>query len=677
MEILPELTSNSSAVVNNWTLKPNKPKGPSITDHMLAIYTADKPMVFKAPKTSSKVEKKDSKSKKTRAKTESSKIQIGSKSKEAKDRSSKVPTGSQSGHFKTVSNSALDINPSQPPASTLVDASMHKKNKQATRRNALVDFTVEADLGKSAPHDSIPQQQGKDEGTKNYTLDHIFAGNEPNVLADKTKSVSKGLETVLTTLEIRKEAKTIAKQFDEIKLEDLLKLVQNVPTDFMDPESPKDDPINVVDESKKEEDKDEGIHADSNVETKHTLVPKPPSPSSLPIELKELPSKFNELTKKVKGLKNHVHELEIKLPGDLKDIPPKLEEFTKTVTSAKQVETVLAKLKTLDALPSLLNKVTEALNHLLMLLYQLMMLVFLQQGEHIKKAKKDMSSKDDEEGSDSESNDRVNLTGSKVKSSRKKELQKFDFVTKDGDHIHLTEEQIKAQKKGEESTKAKAAKHEVEVRKEELVDLLGPDVVSKYYKAKLQYGNYYDKMLNRRAKSRITNYDVLTRKGPNTLKVYREDRTSEVITNFKAIDLHLGEWREIVKACSNKKGKGWSTIYEQIQTKMDYLHKTKSELGIDLDKPLGEQDSLDKLNDHTNKKNKHADDIHDYFRANKRLKSLAQYEDHPAGTVLNELVLCPGRNDHAKTFSALLLAEVDKRNLDLHKRMRPIEQLRQ
>nr|GEU59571.1 hypothetical protein [Tanacetum cinerariifolium] len=66
-------------------------------------------------------------------------------------------------------------------------------------------------------------------------------------------------------------------------------------------------------------------------------------------------------------------------------------------------------------------------------------------------------------------------------------LKKFDFVTEDGDHVYLTEEQIKEQKRIEESSKAEAAKHEVEVRKEELVDLLGPVVVSKYYKAKLQY----------------------------------------------------------------------------------------------------------------------------------------------------------------------------------------------
>ncbi|GJV08109.1 hypothetical protein Tco_1345765 [Tanacetum coccineum] len=108
--------------------------------------------------------------------------------------------------------------------------------------------------------------------------------------------------------------------------------------------------------------------------------------------------------------------------------------------------------------------------------------------------------------------------------------------------------------------------------------------------------------------------------------------------------------------------------------------------------------------------------IHDYFRANRRLKSSVQYEDHPAGMVLNEPVLGMimfnsyhrqdfvtieyfrdfpnemlrtvqeiffrhhqglGIDDHARTFSSFLLAEVDKRNLNPLKQMRVIEQLRQ
>ncbi|GKC70914.1 hypothetical protein Tco_1116797 [Tanacetum coccineum] len=234
---------------------------------------------------------------------------------------------------------------------------------------------------------------------------------------------------------------------------------------------------------------------------------------SLPTELKDLPSKFNELTEEVKGLKKQVHELEIELPGDLKEIPTKLEDFTKTVAS------VQAKLKTLDALPCLLVNVIKALNK------------FAQEAE---KESTSSGSNDD---------DKTHVTGFMVESSTTKKLKKFDFITKDGKHIHLTEEQINQQKKIEEEAKAEAAKHEGEVRKEEFVDLLGPEVVNK------------------------------------------EDGTSEVITNFKSSDLHLGKWREVVKACSNITGKGWKTIYGQIQTRMDYLHTTEAELGINLDIP--------------------------------------------------------------------------------------------
>ncbi|GKC94411.1 hypothetical protein Tco_1159853 [Tanacetum coccineum] len=164
-------------------------------------------------------------------------------------------------------------------------------------------------------------------------------------------------------------------------------------------------------------------------------------------------------------------------------------------------------------------------------------------------------------------------------------------------NVHLTKEQISAQKKIEEEAKAETAKREGEIRKEEFIDLLGPEVVNK--------------------------------KGLITLKVYREDDTSKIIPEFKASDLHLGEWREVVTACPNKKGKGWTSIYKQIQERMDYLRTTEAELGIDLDRPL----------------------------TSKRLKSLFQYKDHLAGIVLNEPVL--GLDDHARTFSSLLLAEID------------------
>ncbi|GKE06345.1 hypothetical protein Tco_1398363 [Tanacetum coccineum] len=194
-----------------------------------------------------------------------------------------------------------------------------------------------------------------------------------------------------------------------------------------------------------------------------------------------------------------------------------------------------------------------------------------------------------------------------VKPFTTKKLKKFDFITEDGRHIHLTKEEINHQKKLEEDAKAEAAKQEGKVRKAKLVDMLGLKVVNKYYNDKLQ-----------------------------------KDGTSVVIPNFKASDMHLSEWKEVVK------------------------------------------DPLDKLNDLTNKKRKHVDDIHDYFKANKSLKSSVQYEDHLPGTVLNKPVLGmiirhqgPRLDDHTTTFSSIMLAKVDKRNLNLLKQMRVIKQLRQ
>nr|GEV15192.1 Toll/interleukin-1 receptor (TIR) domain-containing protein [Tanacetum cinerariifolium] len=339
----------------------------------------------------------------------------------------------------------------------------------------------------------------------------------------KTKSASKGLETVHTKPTTRKGANYIEKEIAfakdefvtspdlsrsdntkiEIKLEDLSKLVPNLEVDFMDLDSSEDDqPIIVKDEEEEE------------VHVKHDKAKK-------------------------------------------------------------------AKIKTLDALPSLLQKVTEALNRGLI---------------KKDKGKKAMSSKDAKEGDTGSDSDKdANSTGSMVKSSKKK-LKKFDFVTEGSYHIYLTAKQIKEQKRIEESVKADLAKQEVELGKDELVDLLGIEVVTGFYKAKLEYDKYYDKMLNKRGQSKITSYDVLIRKGPITLKVYREDGTSEIIPNFKASDLHLSEWREVVQDCSKRTRAGWNTIFSQIQTRMDYLHKTKVELEIDFNKPLSEQDTILKLN---------------------------------------------------------------------------------
>nr|GEW31518.1 hypothetical protein [Tanacetum cinerariifolium] len=142
-----------------------------------------------------------------------------------------------------------------------------------------------------------------------------------------------------------------------------------------------------------------------------------------------------------------------------------------------QVSLVQEKLKTLDSLPSLLNKVTDTLNR------------FATMVEHSSGAA------------------RNNVPSSGQASASLAEGEKN---TKDAE----TNLQNK------------------------LVNLLGIDMVEQYHNKKLLFDKYCDKMLKRRKSSKIINCDVLAQKGPISLKVYREYGTIEFIKNFKVSDLH-------------------------------------------------------------------------------------------------------------------------------------------
>ncbi|GJW70562.1 hypothetical protein Tco_0127479 [Tanacetum coccineum] len=302
---------------------------------------------------------------------------------------SKRDIGSQTGHSikETQSNSAKDTNPSQPPASTHVVAGMHTES--AVGHDASATSTAEADPGKTNPNDSVSQQQATGKGASYIEKEIEYVEEEfntsPNLSSsDDTKK--------------------------EIKLEDLSKLVLNLDVGFINLDSLEDDQPIIVEDEEKEESQNSKLKKEKikakveisllsaqptypNMEQLIELLVKSLSPellkllsshdfsSSLSTKIKELPSKFNDLTREIKKLKKHVHELPLK--------------------SSPQPE-----------------------------------------GELIKKDKE--------------------------------------------------------QKRIEESVKADLAKQEVELGKEELVYLLGIDVVKGFYKAKLQYDKDCDKMLNRR-----------------------------------------------------------------------------------------------------------------------------------------------------------------------------------
>ncbi|GJZ86886.1 hypothetical protein Tco_0658496 [Tanacetum coccineum] len=693
---------NTEKFVNNWALKPNQTEGPPFIDHMMEICNAEKPVAFKAPKPSSNAERVPQGTKPGakpgHKKHSTSKQPPVSSSEVNKGGSSKASTGSKIVHLKRKkeSNSAMDSIPSQTSASTPVVAEMHKEDLQDTGGLTSLGVTSKARANHQLSsgmlafnlndpiyltsfiihYESASGNDASEISIAGADLRISAPGIDPHVLADKTKSVSDGLETVLTTPETGTSNTTKTSEqikFGSIKLEDLAYLVLNVKVDFKDLDSPEDDPIIVSQKHTLETEKRKAKAEITRLKAQLFF----PNVGQLNEQLvKSLTTKFSKIL--------FAHDFSSSLPIELKDLPSKFDELTEEelpkefVSLLVQVASVQAKLQTLDALPGILLNITKALNK------------FAQVLDSVSSKARDQSvpsaSQVDTMPAKGEKNtnqttisqlfqrqsEKENLNNQQPKPTTpppippiitttthmqssflskpleissqlegeqtkiekgKKVMYSKDAEEENGEHVHLTKEQISTQKKIEEEAKAEAAKREGEIRKEELIDILSPEVVNKYYNDKLQYDRYCDKMLNRRAKSRITNCDILTRKG---------------------------EWREVVTAYPNKKGNGSLT--------------------------------------------------------NKRLKSSVQYKDHPTGTMLNEPILGmilfssyhrqdlvtiedfrdfsntmlytvqeilfrlhqgPGLDDHARTFSSFLLAEIDKRTLNPLKQMRVIEQLRQ
>ncbi|GJS12123.1 hypothetical protein Tco_0368919 [Tanacetum coccineum] len=353
--------------VHNWALKPNQSEGPPFTDHMKAICNLDVPMDFKAPKPSSQTEEVPQ-GKNPGAKSGLRRKQSSKHTSVSNTKASKSKTGQSK--KETQSSLAKDKSPNHPSPPTPVVGEMHKEAQQVAgypslgatseerahpqlRHDALSDSTAEADPGLSAP----------------------------NTFTTGAVEISK-----------------------KIKLEDLSDLLKDTRSAFFTLDSPQDKPII----SQKDELEQQKAKAEAEVAS---LKARPSYPkinqltnllvtslklefskllalhdfaSCLPTALKELPSKFTKLSGEIKKLKKHVQEIEIELPGDLKEIPTKLETFTSTISSLSsqvaelkniqwelpaefqalpsQVSSVQEKLKSLDSLPSLLNKVIDTLN---------------------------------------------------------------------------------------------------------------------------------------------------------------------------------------------------------------------------------------------------------------------------------------------------------------------------
>ncbi|GJW55011.1 hypothetical protein Tco_0099096 [Tanacetum coccineum] len=639
--------------VNNWALKKDQPEGPLFTDHMLAIFTANEPVGFKAPKTTPKTKELGPKGKMLGVKTRRRKIILfamnhpQSKIEAQKGEPLlKEAAGTQTGHSKRRKQSvtAKDKNQSHPSVSipvlnsvesvshqeTIISASNIVHSESASGHDASTDFITESDPGKFDPKDSLSKQQDglgtvqSDKGTKKAPN----AKPEFDTSPDLSNSTNDDDD-------------------DEIKLEDLTKMVminqskylvrmrlyadtqaKTEETSVSQPPSLKSIKIQeltnqvlILQSQKLKPEKDK-----ATVEAEFTLLTAQPSflnvqqltelqvnalkhelthlltnhdfSASIPTELKELSSKVTKISRAVGDLKQYMEKLEIEVLENFKlDILAGLLALPRHVSL---INAHLSKLKVLDALPRLLNKVAKAMDRFATAT-ELASKKAGDQGENVQdKGKKAMSHEEvAKEDSDSDFDAEIRLTGI------------------------------------EQAVKADVAKSKIKKGKKYLIDIFGHNVVDKVYKDK-------------------------------------------IINNFKISDLHLGEWREVMQACPKMTGAGWTTIYTQMRQKLDALHQTEEELELDLSKPLKEQDLIIKMNLLARKKRKNADDLHDYFKSQKSIKDFEELNNDMLYNVKEIFFILhqgPGMDDLTRTFSSLLVAKVYKRNLNPNKQTRLVEQL--
>ncbi|GJS63921.1 hypothetical protein Tco_0678485 [Tanacetum coccineum] len=203
--------------------------------------------------------------KKSRARSGLRRKQSSKHTSESKTEASKSKTGQSD--KETQSSSAKDKIPSHLSPSTPVVGEMRKEahffhyhSESASGCDALANFTTKADPRISAPNDFIPEQQ------------------------DKTKSAGDGLKTAHTDLSTNEESRSdeISKK---IKLEDISNLMYDTRSSFLTPDSPRDEPTIILDESEEEKtERYEDTHTTSHDGPEDTSIPHPPSPKSVQIQ---------------------------------------------------------------------------------------------------------------------------------------------------------------------------------------------------------------------------------------------------------------------------------------------------------------------------------------------------------------------------------------------------------
>ncbi|GJR31898.1 hypothetical protein Tco_1108130 [Tanacetum coccineum] len=237
----------------------------------------------------------------------SSKQPFVSRKEAIKDGSSKAPIGSKIGHSKKrkESSSAMDSNPSQPPVSIHVDTGMHKEDQQATGDPTSLGVTSEERANPQRSSGMSALNLNKSIFSTLF-IDHSEFASGCDASADSSVEADPGLSTPNTLyLNNKSQNHKLELKKNKAKAEAEAALLKAQPS------FPYTVQLNEL------------LVKSLQTEFSKILFAYDFS-SSLPTELKDLSSKFNELTKEVKGLKKQVHELEVDQLGELKEIPTKL-----------------------------------------------------------------------------------------------------------------------------------------------------------------------------------------------------------------------------------------------------------------------------------------------------------------------------------------------------------------
>ncbi|GKB54700.1 hypothetical protein Tco_0905453 [Tanacetum coccineum] len=420
---------------------------------------------------------------------------------------------------ETKSSSAMDTSPSHPSPPILVVDEMHKEAQQAAGGPTSLGATSE-----EGAHPQLSSGHGASADSTTEADPRISAPS------DFVPQQQDGLKTAHTTSGANETSRAddISRK---VKLEDLSDILKDTRSAFLTPDSLTDEPIIISDESEE----DEEVAKDKDPED--TSVP--PSPSLKSAQIQELIAQpsypdINQLTELlVTSLKPELsklfasHDFASCLPTELKELPSKITELSGEIKELKKhvrdmeielpgdLVKIPTKLETFTStISSLSSQVTETFNR--------------------------FSTKVD------------NASGATSL------------------HVFLAGQTTDSPAEGEKNTKYAGTNF-----RDEFIDLLGKDVLTQYYTKKLLFDKYYDKMLKRQKNPKITNCEVLTKKGPITLNIYREDGSDEVFSNLKVSDLHSEKWREVLQACSYKNEKGWKIIYDLVKTRVDQLTQTE------------------------------------------------------------------------------------------------------